>query len=66
MPGSFDRVVKDSPAKNSAFDRMQENAHHAEAVANAEKAHADGDVAERFEGLENNEEVERLLANIRN
>jgi len=33
---------------------MEENAHHAEAVANTEKAHANEDVAERFEPLLSN------------
>jgi hypothetical protein len=44
---------------------MEKNVHHAEAVANAEKAHANEDVAERFERLEKNEEVQRLLANLK-
>jgi hypothetical protein len=39
--------------------------HHAEAVANAEKELANENVAERFERLEKNEEVERLLANLK-
>ena len=65
MPGRFARVVRDSPAKNSAFGGMKENVHHAEAVANAEKAPATEDVAERFERLEKNEEVQRLLANLK-
>jgi phage shock protein A len=65
MPGSFARVVRDSRAKNSVFGRMEENVHHAEAFANAEKAHANEDVAERFERLEKNEEVQRLLANLK-
>jgi hypothetical protein len=46
MPASFARVVRDSPAKNSAFDRMEESVHHAAAVANAEKAHADEHLAQ--------------------
>jgi hypothetical protein len=36
--------------------------HSAEGVANAEKELVDEDMAERFERLEKNEEVERLLA----
>ena len=65
MPGSFDRVVSDSLAKTSAFGRMEENVHYAEAVANADKAHAHEDAAERFERLTKKEEVERLLANLK-
>jgi hypothetical protein len=44
---------------------MEENVHHAEAVANAEKAHANEDIAERLERLEKNEELERLLAKLK-
>ena len=61
MPGSFARVVTDSPAKNSAYDRMEKAGYHTEIVANEEKARANEEVAERFERLGNNEEVERLL-----
>ncbi len=53
------------PSKVATFGRMEERVHHAEAVANAEKELANEDVAERFERLEKNEEVERLLANLK-
>ncbi|MGC2739729.1 MAG: PspA/IM30 family protein, partial [Candidatus Acidiferrales bacterium] len=53
------------PAKISTFGRMQERVHHAEAVASAEKELAGEDVTERFERMEKNEEVERLLANLK-
>jgi phage shock protein A len=53
------------PAKISTFGRMEERVHHAEAVASAEKELAGEDVVERFERMEKNEEVERLLAQLK-
>ncbi|MGA7916559.1 MAG: PspA/IM30 family protein [Candidatus Acidiferrales bacterium] len=53
------------PAKISTFGRMEERVHRAEAVASAEKELAGEDVTDRFERLEKNEEVERLLAQMK-
>jgi len=53
------------PAQISAFDRMSEKVHHAEAVAHAEKELAGENAEEQFARIEKNEEIERLLADIK-
>lgn len=44
---------------------MSDKVHHAEAVANAEKELAGENVEEQFAQMEKNEEIERLLADIK-
>ncbi len=53
------------PAQLSAFDRMNDKVHHAEAVANAEKELNGENVEEQFARMEKNDEIERLLADIK-
>lgn len=53
------------PAQIAAFDRMSDKVHHAEAVANAEEELAGENVDEQFARLEKNDEIERLLADIK-
>jgi phage shock protein A len=54
-----------SPAQVGAFGRLSDKVHHAEAVANAEKELAGENVEEQFAQMEKNEEIERLLADIK-
>jgi len=52
-------------SKAAAFDRMSDKVLRAEAIGEAHKQLADGNVEEQFAELEKNEEVERLLAEIK-
>jgi phage shock protein A len=52
-------------SKAAAFERMSDKVLRAEAVAEAEKELAGENVEEQFAQLEKNEEVERLLAEIK-
>ena len=52
-------------AQVGAFGRLSDKVHHAEAVANAEKELAGENVEEQFARMEQNEEIERLLADIK-
>jgi phage shock protein A len=52
-------------SKAAAFDRMNEKVLRSEAVAEAERELAGDNVEEQFALLEKNEEVERLLAEIK-
>jgi phage shock protein A len=54
-----------SPAQVGAFRRLSDQVHHAEAVASAEKELAGENVEEQFAQMEKNEEIERLLADIK-
>jgi phage shock protein A len=52
-------------SKGAAFDRMSEKVLRAEAVGEAHRQLAEENVEEQFAELEKNEEVERLLAEIK-
>jgi phage shock protein A len=52
-------------ANSGAFDRLSDKVRHAEAVADAERELAGEGVEEKFAELERNEEIERLLAEIK-
>jgi len=52
-------------SKAAAFDRMKDKVLRAEAVVHAHKELAGGNVDEQFAELERNEEIERLLAEIK-
>ena len=52
-------------AQVGAFGRLSDKVHHAEAVANAERELAGENVEEQFAQMEKNEEIERLLADIK-
>lgn len=54
-----------SAAQVGAFGRLSDKVHHAEAVANTQKELADENVEEQFAQMEKNEEIERLLADIK-
>jgi phage shock protein A len=54
-----------SSTQVGAFGRLSDKVHHAEAVANAEKELAGENVEEQFAQMEKNEEIERLLADIK-
>lgn len=56
-------IAGTGPAR--AFDRLSDKVHHAEAVAEAEKELAGQNIDEQFERMERNDEVERLLAEIK-
>lgn len=52
-------------SKTAAFDRMSDKVMRAEAIGEAHKQLTEGNVEEQFAELEKNEEVERLLAEIK-
>jgi phage shock protein A len=60
------RSAMGGPEKVAAFQRMSDRVLHAEAVVEAENELSGESVEERFARMERNEEIERLLAEIKN
>jgi phage shock protein A len=60
------RTAMGGPEKTAAFARMSDKVLHAEAVVEAENELSGESVEERFARIERSEEIERLLAEIKN
>jgi phage shock protein A len=54
-----------SGSKSATFERLKDKVHHAEAVAQAEAELTGEDISDQFARLEKQEEIERLLAEIK-
>jgi phage shock protein A len=58
--------VMDGESNSAAFDRMKHKVHRSEATAQAQAELLGDDVNEKFKAMEKQEEIDRLLADLKN